>query len=825
MSEFKNKVAHHSWIYFEKVELYLNNFLMEIFLLILCQYFIMVKKYFRAGLLLVGVIIFVLRKSHIFKTRSNNIDLSTGLNHVMSSSKMTRGKNLKKPLILIAVICFLVYGGLYENFFERNSELNGLQAGQVVEVEIVNNFEINEYNYIFETRYAGHNYLMKIPKNGKKAYNLGEQNDDVDLNPYGQKLSVRIQEVNQVTNMYENPSSFDYQKYLLSKKINLEVKAKYIETVSASLTPTKGLKNFRYKLLRELPEDGMTGRYAGALFLGQREFSKETSDMLNMLNLLQLFTISGFHVNLLSETVERVLRKTSMGEKSRRILLTLTLLAYRPLAGSSPSVSRATYMAVTKHYVPREVRTNWNLFIILHLYLLNFLFNPMIVYNLGFILSYLFTFVITINKGFLRLFKSRLEKRKSPRSASMRIQSKGLENIMNKFLDGMYMTVLTFPIIIHLSYNFNLLFLFLSGVYEKLVKFMWYFSIIYICTLPPVFYVPHTISNIGLYTLIMCFEGLASINLIFVLQTGEIAKLMPVAYYYFTYGCLKNILFLQKKGYMNIFFLGLTIIFFQFPIRNIKNEVAIIDVGQGDSILIQEKKHNKTILIDTGPEKAGREVTKFLRSKRVRKIDFLILTHNHEDHVGGTEEILKNFDVKRIVINNSLNDSIKEAGISKEAKTAETGDKYGSNQFDMSFLEEYNIDTLSLIESIKIPGIGEIFVPPLSENENNNSLVVHAQIGKFTWLFMGDAEKEEEEYLMSLDYDLDSDFLKMGHHGSKTSSEERFLQVVSPQEAFISSGKNNKYNHPSPETIDHLEELEIKYQDTQESGLISRTYS
>lgn len=224
-----------------------------------------------------------------------------------------------------------------------------------------------------------------------------------------------------------------------------------------------------------------------------------------------------------------------------------------------------------------------------------------------------------------------------------------------------------------------------------------------------------------------------------------------------------------------------SIILSYIPVVNyISKEVCFINVGQGDSILIRDK--DKSILIDTGGnlsfDMASDVLIPFLRRKRVYGLDALILTHGDFDHDGAKDSLLKHFNVGSVL------------------------DK--KNQFP------YSLGSIRL-ENLNIYNL---------EGENESSLALYAEFMNKKWLFMGDAPKELELNIIKDNPNLSCDILKAGHHGSKTSTCEEFLDKVKPAEVIISCGEKNRYGHPNKEVIDRLTSRNIKIKRTDKEGSI-----
>ncbi len=219
--------------------------------------------------------------------------------------------------------------------------------------------------------------------------------------------------------------------------------------------------------------------------------------------------------------------------------------------------------------------------------------------------------------------------------------------------------------------------------------------------------------------------------------------------------------------------------------------VHFIDVGQGDSMLIQID--DRSMLIDGGPRKAGPGLAAYLKSQGVSSLDVVVSTHPHADHIGGLISILKEFPVKQIV----------DSG---QVHTTQTYEQY------LTLIDQKNIpytvgemgQSINLSPKVRVDILG----PSGTEKGlglNENSIVIKLTYHNVSFLFMGDAGFPEERTLMSSGADLKSDVLKVPHHGSKYSSSAAFLSKVHPEVSVIEVGKNNDYGHPAPRTLKRLE--------------------
>ena len=241
------------------------------------------------------------------------------------------------------------------------------------------------------------------------------------------------------------------------------------------------------------------------------------------------------------------------------------------------------------------------------------------------------------------------------------------------------------------------------------------------------------------------------------------------------------------------------IIFIIKPYLNTNHYIYYLDVGQGDSILIVYP-HNKAILIDTGGKivysledwqknNKGYNISdntiSFLKSIGINKLEYLILTHGDYDHAGEALNLINNIKIKNVIFNNG---------------------EYNNLELDIiKLLKSKKINYYQNLKTINIKNNLIYFLNnKLYNNENDNSILLYSIINNYKFLYMGDAGLDVEENIIN-NYKINNiDFLKVGHHGSNTSSSIDFINSIKPKYAIISVGENNRYNHPNIETLNNL---------------------
>ncbi len=235
--------------------------------------------------------------------------------------------------------------------------------------------------------------------------------------------------------------------------------------------------------------------------------------------------------------------------------------------------------------------------------------------------------------------------------------------------------------------------------------------------------------------------------------------------------------------------------------------LIMIDVGQADSFLLVQD--GKTALIDCGTRSTGEDVVEYLKSQGITRLDYVFGTHPHDDHMGGMYDVITNFEIGKIII--------------PETKLGEI-----TSNWYMKLMQEFK----NGLYDVEYPKLGEVYnlggatmkiIGPISEpdgNSNNYSIVLKVSFGDMDVIMTGDAETVVEKEILESGENIDAEILKVGHHGSDTSSSEEFLDAITPEYALISAKIGNMYKHPVESTMEKLENRDIEVYRTDENGTV-----
>ena len=571
-----------------------------------------------------------------------------------------------------------------------------------------------------------------------------------------------MKEPSQNTNKY----LFNYKKYLLSKKIYYTFTIKKID-INENISMQYKIKNSLIDRIEKL-----NSPYLYAFILGDTSFIESSIKSTYQSNgISHLLAISGMHITLLFSTIYRLLEKIKR-TKFNILFVFILLFFYLFLVNFTPSSIRAGLMFIVLLLFKKMKSYK----VLIFIFALLISINPYYVYNIGFLLSFIVSFYILLFNDLIKgnYFQKLLMTSLIAFIASMPviIYNYNSINLLSVFLNLIFVpfvTYLVFPLsFVSLLFGFSRMYIFFTGIMENLSLFFDKLSISII------------LGDIGAFIIIYVVIG------IFVLYKMKMGK----------------------YGYLLIYFVAL---FIHFNIHTMNPTITMFDVGQGDSILVEFPNNKGNILIDTGgsyTEKwkktnyslAQNITISYLKKKGIKKLDYLILTHGDYDHMGEAINLVNNFKVEKVIFNCG-NFNTLEMELIKLLKIKKI--KY------YSCIKELNIDNNKLY----------FLQTKEYDNENDNSNIIYTELDGYKFMFMGDAGVEKERDILEK-YNLSNiDVLKVGHHGSGTSSSKEFIKEIKPKYGVISVGKNNRYGHPNKEVLDTLNDSKI-YRTDQDGSIM-----
>lgn len=567
---------------------------------------------------------------------------------------------------------------------------------------------------------------------------------------------------------------FNYQNYLKSKKIFWILEGDKITQIGENQSI---LLAWKEKLLKQI-DRRENAIYLKYLLLGDSSGIDATwKEKASFLGISHLFAISGMHIHLLVGMILWILKKVTKKEGLHLIVLTIFLSFYSFLTSFSPSVVRAScffLLLQIKRLCKWKISS---LFLLLFILIGMLFYNPFYCYHLGFVFSFLISFSL--------LYFGKYQKKQSY-----------FKQLFQTSWIAFWMGV---PILIRNFFQVNFLTPIWNLFFVPFVSLL-LFPACVICLCLPFL---NPLLDILLWILNGCMHlG----NQITVLQFPFAYISFPIMIFYYVVIVYALCSYFKRKYKPFMFLFFLLLIHYHITTFSPYITLTMLDVGQGDSILLTLPHNQGNILIDTGGiipyyQESWKQKKKeysisesvlipYLRSIGVHSLDYLILTHGDYDHMGEAINLVSNFKIEKVVFNCGVYNDLENELI--------------------KVLDEKRIEHYSCIKELNINNNKLYFLNTNDyDNENDNSNVIYTALNNYKFLFMGDAGIEKEKDILN-QYNLkDIDILKVGHHGSKTSSSKEFINTINPKYSIISVGKNNRYGHPNQEVLNHLDKSKI----------------
>jgi competence protein ComEC len=608
-----------------------------------------------------------------------------------------------------------------------------------------------------------------------------------------------------------NENSFNYRDYLKQQGTYWILNAGTFSLERCSTEKGNiltGIKKVRGKgiayINKNFPEE--TRGYVSALLFGeQKDINEDELSVFRRLGLVHLLAISGLHVSFLSGIVFYIGIRLGITREHMSLSMLVFLPIYVILSGASPSVWRACLMAMIFFLLSfaRKKITITKSIMIVYISLLSV--QPYMLFNIGFQLSFAAAFSMVMSSAII---------------------SRHDHKLLQLLLISCICQMSTVPILLFTFYEVTLWGVLLNVLFVPLYTILLPFSIATL--LIHLVYPPA--GNFFIYFLNMIITASNQ-------MAGFVSKL-PLASIAFGKPSFVIMLLLIVCILLFFAFWDLSkvktakywiaaivlLLFFQLYAEKMNpfGEVIFIDIGQGDAILIKLPFDKGNYLIDTGGRltfnqeswkrrrgsfNTGNDIIiPLLKSKGIDRLDKLILTHPDTDHIGSARELIEGITVKEIVTGKGMEHEYIKEDFIEAAKAAyvtftavQRGDQWQEGDAHFYILNPFRKE----------------------EDKNESSIVIYAELGGKRWLFTGDFGVTGEAELLSSFPKLRVDILKAGHHGSRTSTSETFLDRLQPGIAIISAGKKNRYGHPHSEVIKALQRRRIIIYRTDNNGGIS----
>ena len=582
-----------------------------------------------------------------------------------------------------------------------------------------------------------------------------------------------------------NFQGFNYQSYLASQGIYRIAQIERLDQVvpQKSLSPLAFFHQMRRRALVHIQthfpspmRHYMTGLLFGYL---DKEFD-EQSQLYTSLGIIHLFALSGMQVGFFLGWFRYGLLRLGLPKDYLFIVLLPFSLCYGLMTGWTASVLRSLVQSLLAEFGIKKLD---NMGITL---LLLFLLLPHFLLTVGGVLSCSYAFLLCL------------------------FDFEDLSSLKKSIYTSLVLSLGILPFLTYYYGTFQPVSLILTAI----------FSIVFDSFLLPVLTVFFALSGLVIFSQINpLFEWMESFLTWIQSWIGQPLILGKPSL--FQFGLMIAVLVMLfdfwKKPQFRICLLmifGLLMVWVKHPLTN---EVTMVDVGQGDSIFLRSMKGD-TILIDVGGKvtfgtkekwqessqtsNAEKTLIPYLQARGVSQIDYLVLTHTDTDHIGDLEEVAKCFKIKEICVSQG---ALTKSSFVKRLRTIKCP-----------------VHTLKAGDKLPMMGsnLQVLYPNKIGDGGNNDSIVLYGKLLGSSFLFTGDLEKEGEEELMASYPTLRASVLKAGHHGSKGSSSEAFLDQLHPSLALVSAGENNRYKHPNDETLERFKQRHIKVLRTDKDGAI-----
>lgn len=757
---------------------------------------------------------------------------------------------IRRPLVIYCIIelvfCLLsIYGADHtapSSFDSIISDTNKTQSTVIGIIESVKQTE-------FGVNYQLSNCTIQIQEDSCENKNvLIYSNDTKTLYHIGDTICVKGGLKSFPSP--RNDGEFNQKLYYKSIGIWYKIAAEHIEIIKESSGITHFRNQIKDSLDRHLHSIAAKEDYGmmEAILLGDKStLSQDIYQLFQKNGIAHIIAISGLHVSFLGMALYKVFRKCGFGFLTSFTVSFLFLVAYAALTGNGVSARRAVFMCVLQMGASLLGRTYDTLSALALSAMIFLAENKYICFYSGFLMSFLailgILFVVpSLNAIIIPVIDKKIEKIEENNTWISYYMISFLRFITKAFIGSLGINLFMLPLLLYYYFEIPLYGVFLNIIVIPLMSLLLFCGVAALAVsyifVPAGTFLMGTVHYILKGYVVLCeFVQKLPFSQIQT-QRPEIGQIVG---FYIGIGLmvmivqifqskrwikkLQKIKLLSLKCKMNTLRNGIALFFFAIAMivlfykAKVPFTVDMIDVGQGDCILI--RKDNVNMLFDGGSSdinKVGeKRIYPLLRSYGINKIDYIFISHSDSDHVNGIMELMdltnKTFTIEYIVLPDIVSQTIKTPddsymNIIKKAKEKGIHILYAAAGWGVRFPCGINISCLH-------PSQGYLY-----ESSNDYSAVYHVTYKEFSILMTGDVEKKGEQNILKENQFNKTMVLKTAHHGSSSSSGKEFLENVQPQIAIISCGINNRYGHPSTETMKHLKECGAEVYVTAKTGQI-----
>lgn len=697
-------------------------------------------------------------------------------------------------LIWVLLCLIIIMSGRYYALYQEQVKIQDIHISKTDKVILLTNplqLQMNEY---------GISGVGEV-QCGEQRFNVRYQIDSDDKlieEMIQHKLILSVRGELEPIETARNFHVFDYHQYSMNEHIFWQFKVTSLEEIRQDLNSSHFVFDIRTRILnyfRQYDHLSWVSLHNILLLNLSNSYYKEIKGNLVELGIVHMFAISGFHIQWIIRGLNYLLRRIGLEIEEIPKVISLCIIFYGYLIAWPVGAIRAIAYYIAKQLQERYQLIVSDIDLLAIIALVMILIDPLVACKMGFIFSFMMTLLIKLC----------------------------LPRLKEKRFCNLYLTLIcllfSWPLSIQMNFTWNFWQLaavfVISIIFERIFMPLMLLTNLSLLIFPKIF-----ISLINVLQSLEIFSYFKSCFRIFQTATFVVGHLSSIwIFILFTTAIVfVTELLKEKRKIYALLVIVYGILMIRPYIPRIFPSMLIVDVGQGDALIYQPALSNQTWLIDTGGraiynddglqldlEYGNKNIIPVLKAEGIREIEGIIISHDDVDHIGNLQLILHSFNVHHLFV-------------SQETLMG----RYWQN-YCRQMPRQTRVHSIQGTQKVKLLNEQLIIYKACQGKDieaNDLSLVVKFQLGKYNVINMGDLSVNGEQELLRRFSDIRADIIKLGHHGSKTSSSKVLLEQINPKLALISAGFHNRYGHPNREVMDRLLEEQISYLSTHEVGAI-----